>query len=192
MENGTTNKNPRATKYEAKGYKLFTKDEENEMKAILAARNPAEFGIDAPYWTRTSVRALILKKYGINAALSSVTNYMRQWCIIMERANALKSRPRNIRIKQEELDQEPGKRLDGRLQGRKEQSLRRKGIVIFNENGFTYSAIAQFMGCSAQYVSHVCAKWNKGGADREKILSGDGRKGRGGGRGGSGGRKTNE
>jgi transposase len=172
MENGTNNENTGAKVYDAKDYRLFTEEEENGIKTAIVEHKPEDFGINFSGWTRDAVRALIKQEYGIDPALSSITNYMKHWCIPLQRSNAPKHRPPLSRIIKEQLDQKPDMRVDGRLQSKEKQILRRRAIILLKDNGFTYGAISQIVSCSSQYISHIGANWNKGGAAREKVIYG--------------------
>jgi len=78
---------------------LLKPNQERVIYQTVCERHPDEEGLPFSLWTREAIQKLIFKKYGIQAALRTMTDYLKRWGMTPQKpvAKAYEQKPESVR-----------------------------------------------------------------------------------------------
>lgn len=66
--------------------RALNSEQELKIQELIREKKPNQLELDFPEWNRPAVAELINRQIGVNIHIRSVTNYLRRWNIVVERA----------------------------------------------------------------------------------------------------------
>lgn len=72
----------------------LSQEQEAQIQDLIREKTPQELNLDFPEWSRPAVAQLINEQIGVRIHIRSVTNYLRRWNIVVERAE-----PRTLAVR---------------------------------------------------------------------------------------------
>lgn len=75
--------------------RALSSEQEVQLQEMIKAKKPRQLALDFPEWNRPAVAELINKHLGVQMHIRSVTNYLKRWNIVVERAEP---RPQHARM----------------------------------------------------------------------------------------------
>lgn len=75
--------------------RALSSEQEVQLQEMIKAKKPRQLQLDFPEWNRPAVAELITKHLGVQMHIRSVTNYLKRWNIVVERAEP---RPQHGRL----------------------------------------------------------------------------------------------
>ncbi len=74
--------------------RALSAEQEQSLQDLIREKKPQQLGLEFPEWNRPAVAELINMQAGVKIHIRSVTNYLRRWNIVVERAE-----PRQLQSK---------------------------------------------------------------------------------------------
>ncbi|MES2040676.1 MAG: winged helix-turn-helix domain-containing protein [Pseudomonadota bacterium] len=66
--------------------RAMSSEQEQQVQQLIRDNKPCQLQMDFAEWTRPAVAELINKQLGVQMHIRSVTNYLKRWNIVVERA----------------------------------------------------------------------------------------------------------